>query len=835
MRLQQATVLMGTEEASPPQPPSGLIEPAISSSWDRYEDLGGIGRGGMGEVRRVRDRIMGRVLAMKLLSPDIERTPAARARFLAEARLTAGLQHPGIVPVHECGALPDGQLWFTMQEVRGRTLSAVIEALHADVGDAGPAPEATRRVLDIHARVCETVAYAHSRGVVHRDLKPDNVMIGEFGEALVMDWGIARAAEGGPPSTVAGAREIESGSARSPDVAALLGAGCTQPGGVLGTPSYMAPEQALGDRLRIGPRADVYALGAILYEILSGLPPYVGSAVPIWTAVLFGPPAPLEALCRGHVPPDLAAICARAMAREIDGRPSARALADELRGFLDGARRRERALDLVEDARALAPSIEALRARARALRAEARALLGGVQAFDPAEEKAHGWALEDEAGALELRVAQEEVIWQQRLRAALEEAPDLDEAHDALADAYVAELRAAEAARDAQATARAEALVSAHDRGRYAGLLRGDGAVTLVTSPAGAEVRLSRVVEHDRRLIVEPSVDLGRTPIERAPLPRGSYILHVRAPGHHEVRYPVFLARGEAWDGVRPGSQRPFVLPLPQEGTLGENDVYVPAGWFLSGGVAAAMESLPARRLWVDGFVIQRHPVTQTEYLAFLNALVDRGREAEAITACPRTGQSLTGGMDVPLFTRDKRGYFRPEPHTSEERGAHPMASVSWHGASLYAAFHASKTGLPWRLAGEIEREKAARGVDGRSFPWGDQPETTWACMVSSRPGPAQLAPIADFTTDESPYGVRGLAGNVRDWCVDLWTPDGPEVALGIAQLAPAPPTDPGLRSIRGGAWTAAPPMSCSAASRFAAHPGDCFGMVGLRLARSFP
>ncbi len=100
-------------------------------------------------------------------------------------------------------------------------------------------------------------------------------------------------------------------------------------------------------------------------------------------------------------------------------------------------------------------------------------------------------------------------------------------------------------------------------------------------------------------------------------------------------------------------------------------------------------------------------------------------------------------------------------------------------------------------------------------------------------PGPSEARPIADFTTDESPYGVRGLAGNVRDWCIDVWTPDGPEVALGIAQLAPASPADPGLRSIRGGAWTAAPPMSCSAASRFAALPGDCFGMVGLRLARS--
>jgi len=827
-RSAETAILEIAVSAPPPEAPAGLLEPAVSSPWDRYEDLERIGRGAMGEVRRVRDRVMGRVLAMKILSPDIELTPAARSRFLVEARVTAGLQHPGIVPVHECGALPDGRLWFTMQEVRGRTLGAVIEALHADADDAGPAPEATRRVLDVYARVCETVAYAHSRGVVHRDLKPDNVMIGEFGEVLVLDWGIARAS-----ADEATPRHAAPGSS---DVIALLGSDRTQAGRILGTPSYMAPEQALGDGRRIGPRTDVYALGAILYEILSGKRPYEDAGVPAWSASLLGPPVPLRARCRGHVPPDLVAICERAMARELADRPTdARELAGDVRGFLDGARRRERARALVAEARALAPSIEALRARAGARRAEARSILDRVRAFDPAEEKVPGWALEDEAAALELRMAQEEVIWHQRLRAALEEAPDLDEAHEALAEAYVAELRAAEAARDVKAAARTEALVTAHDRGRYAAVLRGDSALTLVTSPEGAEVWLSRVAPRDRRLVLEPAEALGRTPIQRAPMPRGSYLLRVRAPGRREVRYPVFIGRGETWDGVRPGNLDPFVVPLPPEGALGDDDVYVPAGWFLSGGDAAAVESLPARRLWVDGFVIRRHPVTQAQYLVFLNDLVDQGREADAMAVCPRAARVVTGGVDMPLFTRDGRGYFQPGPHTPAEHAAHPMASVSWRGASLYAAFWAARTGLPWRLVGELEREKAARGADGRSFPWGEQPETTWACMVSSRPGPAALAPVDDFITDESPYGVRGLAGNVRDWCIDLWTPEGPEVASQVARLVPAPAEDPGLRSIRGGAWTAAPPALCRAASRFAALPDECFGTVGIRLARCLP
>ncbi|MFT3773787.1 MAG: bifunctional serine/threonine-protein kinase/formylglycine-generating enzyme family protein [Minicystis sp.] len=824
----------GSSTTEEPPAPSGLVEPAVSIPWDRYEDLGSIGRGGMGEVRRVRDRVMGRVLAMKLLFPGLDHTPEAKARFLAEARLTASLQHPGIVPVHECGALPDGRLWFTMQEVRGRTLGAVIAMLHAEEEDDGPAPEAIRRVLDIYARVCETVAYAHSRGVVHRDLKPDNVMIGAFGEVLVMDWGIAKASPDGAPFAV-GPLSTRSPAQPSPDVTELLGDNRTRDGGVLGTPSYMAPEQARGERKHIGPRTDVYALGAMLYEILTGEPPYADARIPIWSAVIVGPPTPLADRCRGPVPADLVALCDRAMAREPRNRPpDARALAEAIRGFLDGARRREQARARVAEAHALGPSIEALRAQAATLRAEARALLGRVRAFDPAEEKARGWALEDEARTLEARAAEQEVIWQQKLRAALEEAPDLDEAHEALADAHASELRTAEAARDAQAAARAEALLRAHDRGRHAAILRGDGAISIVTSPEGAEVTVSRFVERGRRLILEPVGSLGRTPIVRAPLPRGSYLVHVRAPGRHEVRYPVLIGRGETWESVRPGSRDPFVLPLPVAGSIADGDVYVPAGWFASGGDPAGSESLPARQIWVDGFVIRRHPVTQAEYLAFLNDLVARGRDADAETACPRAARAITGGVDVPLFARDEKGSFLPGPHTPAEHGAHPMATMTWFGATLYASWWAEKTGLPWRLAGELEREKAARGTDGRLFPWGDQPETTWACMVSSRPGAASVVPIDDFPTDESPYGVRGLAGNVRDWCVNLWTPEGPEVVDGIAHIVAAPIDDPGLRSIRGGAWSAAPPNMCSAASRFAAHPDERFGAVGVRLARPF-
>ncbi|AUX41614.1 protein kinase [Sorangium cellulosum] len=796
----------------------GLLDPAASSPWERFEDLGRIGRGGMGEVRRVRDRVMGRVLAMKILPPELSHEPGARARFLAEARLTACLQHPGIVPVHDCGALPDGRLWFTMKEVRGRTLGAFIRALHAD-REATPFAEALRRLLDVYMRICEAVAYAHGQGVIHRDLKPANVMLGEFGEVLVMDWGIARAAF--------------EGDLRGTATTLLRTAHATRAGLVMGTPAYMSPEQARGELPQIGPASDVYALGAILYEMLSGRPPYSGTAAAIRGQVVHGPPAPLAERCRNQVPPDLVAICDRAMARSPSHRPSdARVLADEFHRYLDGARRRERARALVEEARLLGPNIERLRAQAESLRAEARAVLAHVLPFDPDEEKARGWALEDEARALGLTAALAEVAWRQKLQAALYEEPDLEEAHAALAEAHLAELRAAEDARDAEATAKAEALLRSHDRGRHAAVLRGDGALTLVTAPDGAEVWLFHHVERQRRLHLEPRGLLGRTPLRGVTLAHGTYVLQIRAPGCREVRYPVRIGRGEHWDGAAPGSAEPLVIPLLSEEELSADDIYVPAGWFIAGGDPLASESLPARRLWVDGFVLRRHPVTQAEYLAFLNDLVERGRGADAAAACPRAGRAIAGNVDVPLFARDRAGRFQPGEHAPAEQARHPIASVDWYGAAAYAAWYAERTGRPWRLVGEVEREKAARGVDGRYFPWGDQVEPRWACMVSSRPGHARPAPVDDYPTDESPYGVRGLAGNVRDWCAELWTPEGPAIEEGAVRVVQAPAADPGLRSIRGGAWSSAPPAMCRAAGRFAASPDERFSAVGLRLAR---
>src|SRR5262249_9179872 len=209
-----------------------------------------------GVILRARDAELGRDLAVKVLHEGHRGNPAVVRRFLEEARISGQLQHPGVVPIHEVGRSPDGCPFFVMKLIQGRTLADLL------AHRAAPGHDLTRFV-GIFEQVCQTVGYAHARGVIHRDLKPSNIMVGEFGEVQVMDWGLAKA------SPVASAPGEEADSAA---LAELNRADATQLGAVMGTPAYMAPEQARGER--VDERADVFGLGAILCEILTGDSPY---------------------------------------------------------------------------------------------------------------------------------------------------------------------------------------------------------------------------------------------------------------------------------------------------------------------------------------------------------------------------------------------------------------------------------------------------------------------------------------------------------------------------------------------------------------------------------
>ena len=228
-----------------------------------------VGRGGIGVVFRGRDHLLGRELAVKVLREDYRDNPDARRRFVDEARVGSQLQHPAIVPVYELGWFADGRPYFTMKLVEGHTLAALLQ-------DRADPTEDLPRLLGIFEQVCQAMAYAHAGGVVHRDLKPDNVMVGAFGEVQVMDWGFAKVLAG--TEDEGGRMKDESGEPQPIHPSSFIRhpSSVTQSGVLMGTPAYMPPEQARGEAAHIDPRADVFALGAILCEILTGRPPYVG-------------------------------------------------------------------------------------------------------------------------------------------------------------------------------------------------------------------------------------------------------------------------------------------------------------------------------------------------------------------------------------------------------------------------------------------------------------------------------------------------------------------------------------------------------------------------------
>jgi serine/threonine-protein kinase len=372
-------------DTNPGEEPGPIVTPASLAVgvWGsmRYRIDGEIARGGMGAVLKGRDPDLGRDVALKVLREDYRGDATMVRRFVEEAQIGGQLQHPGIVPIYELGTMADRRPFFAMKLVKGRTLAELL------VQRPDPADQLPRH-LAIFEAVCQTMAYAHARGVIHRDLKPSNVMVGSFGEVQVMDWGVAKVLPRGGVVDDAGAGKTRDDTviATARSASEAEDADRSHAGSVLGTPSYMAPEQARGEIDQVDQRADVFALGSILCEVLTGVPAFSGrsSAAILRTAALGDTGEAMRGLDSCGADPELIGLAKDCLAREREDRPhDAGAVSARMTAYLAGVQARLRQAELAHAAEV------ARTEEARATVAQERKAREEAQARAAAERRTH--------------------------------------------------------------------------------------------------------------------------------------------------------------------------------------------------------------------------------------------------------------------------------------------------------------------------------------------------------------------------------------------------------------------------------------------------------------
>ena len=728
-----------------------------------------LGRGATGDVYLARDGDLRREVAMKVMRP-VEESHAATARlfFLAEAQATSQLEHPGVPPVHDLGTTPDGRLYFTMKLVQGRTLADVLHDLTVERATVVET-WTLHRLVTVVERICDTLHYAHERGVLHRDLKPANVMLGDYGEVHLLDWGLARvvgAGEGVDPSFPV---RTDRQDAQVP----------TRHGRLKGTLPYMSPEQALGAPGDLDRRSDVYAAGCLLYEVLALRPAFDHSDPKLLGKKLAGEVHDVAAGSSGRsVPDELSAICRRAMATDRDARyASAADMGAALRAWLDGT---------LEQRRRHAQA-EAWARRGQEHFARYRSLLEAIVALERSmDERAKParapipvlYESRTEVKALTGRAARAFAEAQDALSTALMCEHDNASARAVFASLWRERVVDAERRHDGASAREALDALRRYDHGPHAAFVAGDGALTLGSSPSGARVMLERLVQRDGVYVVRDTTVLGTTPIRGHPLPRGSYVLRLSLPGHREAVYPILISREKHWKGT---------VRIPPDDDIGAEFVYVPRGPALLGtGRVSLVWTSSEQTVRLPDFAIQRRPVTYGEYGAFLSAL-----EAEGDTDAVARHMPATPG-EGPHMMRTEDGTYRPRPDflSPDARAANierhgeayldgfPVFGVSWFDAVAYCEWKTRTTGRNWRLPTEFEWEKAARGVDGRFYPWGDSDDPSLAKWGTSRPEPAHPEPIGTFPTATSVYGMVDAAGTCWDWTSSRSDPAGQIITL---------------------------------------------------------
>ena len=300
--------------------------------------------------------------------------------------------------------------------------------------------------------------------------------------------------------------------------------------------------------------------------------------------------------------------------------------------------------------------------------------------------------------------------------------------------------------------------LSTRQKQGYTSYLLGDGTLSMQSAHQESSFWLYPYKVINRRLTISESDKkrLGTGSLNQVSIPMGSYLIRIETPNHADVLYPVYIARKNNVFVAAENrtSLQPIYIPKEVPSSL----CYIPCGWFIQGGDPLALHSPPPQSVWLESFYIQKHPITNRDYLIFLNDLLSQDKTEEALQYCPQEA----GGMLLYQF-ESNRFQLKPDKEGDQWELNWPVMMVSHDCALAYAEWKTQKDGRKWSLPTEHQWEKAARGADHRSYPWGEYFDPSWACMRSSK---EQILPsaVTDFPIDESPYGVRGMAGNMIDW-----------------------------------------------------------------------
>ncbi|MCB9551553.1 MAG: SUMF1/EgtB/PvdO family nonheme iron enzyme [Myxococcales bacterium] len=765
---------------APPPAPAEDDEQAVDlydTGPDRYTLMDEIARGSMGKVMLAYDRVLQRHVALKLLHDKHRSDKLSRYRFVMEARITGRLQHPTMVPVYDMGVLRGGQRFFAMKVIEGQSLQDVLRARSA--GDRRALTDHSRdRLITFMRRVCQGVAFAHERHIVHRDLKPANILLGDFGEVCIVDLGLARQLEPDPSdmADVEEARELARADGR-----------VTRVGSVIGTPYYMSPEQAMGLQDLVDERSDIYGLGAILYHVLAHRPPYSGRKVnEVLAKVRRGNPRPPSLAAPDQdIPRELDDIVLKSLAMDPrDRQASALDLAADLGTWQARARLLEKTREIARQRAARAvrtfsavekeqTALDQLRARLAELRDDASG--------DPVERRRRVVHQQEKIRLQEEQIEAHLALAVRQLRLALDAAqPDVRERLVAL---LKSRCMRAERTRDVGSVAYYAHLLRQVDdaEGTLARWLARGAPLAVHTHPEDLQVVVQRVVERKRRLEAGPTIAQGRTPVSVPDMPVGSG-LATFTRHKASLRVPFIAMR-----------DRPVEIELTWPDETWDGFVCIPGGRFLYGGDPLVDEGQAARSARIGTYHIAIHPVTCGEYNTWLESLAGEPEQRAArIPIMGRDGLPLWGPEGQARF-----GAYDPR---------HPVSGITLADAHAYAQWRSRRDGVKYRLPTSAEWEKAARGVDGRLWPWGDHYEPVY-CRAP-RPG---LNPVGRFPHDVSPYGVRDLVTGVIEWTLT------------------AARDDPNACYIRGGC-SAMPFHGHPVTARLTRDPRDPSPFIGFRL-----